>query len=1479
MAMDSQDPKDHGGKSAGHDPRSLQNYLLKHLPKSMALEVLQRLESGDADSRSLGEYHGSTLDTSDADHTQIVASTVPLSAMPNIGELATRTQYFAGSAPSENHTTVPNSASSPPLIKAGTRIQHFQVQRLLGRGGMGEVYLARDGQLGRKVALKVIRQSHLRDDKSLARFLNEARITARFNHPHIVTIYAVGKFEGLLYVALEYLEGQDLWQRMKEEPPSLQESLRICRAVSEAIAEAHSHGVLHRDLKPANILIPKDGRVRVVDFGLAKELELGNQSGSPDNGAPQGGERQKGRMVGTPAYMSPEQWHGQDATPAADVWALGVIFHELVTGQRPYIFTDAMSGGVQVCAPEPVPLHDDVKVLPPRLLQLLEECLDKTASRRPTAQHCADLFRETLADGRRPPSVSESPFRGLLPFAERHANVFFGRDTELTEAVERLRYESALVIVGSSGAGKTSFVQAGLIPRLKENHEWHVIRFRPGEQPIERLASRILSAQANETESASMRTSVGDHSWSGTDDVAAADTRQAEIEDFATKIRKSPNKASLSLQHLAQQRESRVLVVIDQLEELFTLCREPLDQDLFLEVIASLADESNLPLRVLCTVRDDFLGRITRTGDSARTLLEHIMVLEPPSAPALKEVLTLPLIRTGYQFDDAALPDDMVAALGDSPNLPLLQFAARSLWDSRDQIGRTLRRSDYEAMGGVEGALAKHADGVLDGLGDDELRLARTLLLRLVTPEETRKVMAETALLDGLPQTAARVFERLTKSRLLATRRSSLNTDDSTRIELAHDSLIHTWDTLARWIEESKEELVVLAEVSQAAMLWDRRGRRTEELWTGDGLRDAVRLLYRTQDELPSLVLAFLEAGQNRAERLRKRRRFWLISVPVISLIVVGILALQKVEAEFSRESSERGRQQAIAQRESAEEERKTAQRRHLESLRESAQSAYDRGAFLEARAKLRRAFELSSGAPDGFHGLWWQLNATAESWLLEHGAFFYRAAFAPNGQQVAASSIDGTVHLLDVDTRDHTVLRGHIDQTIGLAYSPTSTHLATGGLSPYIRIWDLSKNEEIARLAAPKGIVSHIRYSPDGKQLVAFGNENQISIWRLSDQRLTHAAPSSDTELLNVTFDANSELYFLSKRNGALVTEPINALGAYTVIHRDFSRNHRYNLSDDGRRLAVLTPEDAVVVYEMPHGQRIGGVKGPISFDGTFDNMFALSTNGTHLALEGPRGVIQTYDVLTGTRKGGIQLRKRRPSRLALSTNGQHLAEPALEYLRLSTTEVPYDDETDDSVLKSVYALAIDPLGKEIISSNINNEMVRRSTATGNVLPPIPMLEGANRDSVHYDPTGRYLAWVSTNRTLRIWDRQLQQSVFSHPNILGHPNGLRFDGQGRRIVLVTDREMRAWDVSTGRQQLNQTWSDKRETSLDVSNDGRTAIVGFGGIKGAMSGWAELWNLDTGKRIRRLTGKDAYTLGVAIGPRSQWFLTPPALER
>src|SRR5512141_93135 len=220
-------------------------------------------------------------------------------------------------------------------VSAGSRLGSYEVLSPLGAGGMGEVWRARDGKLGRDVAIKVLPEAFAADAERLARFRREAQVLASLNHPHIAAIYGIEEAGGVEALVLELVEGETLAERISREPLALDEALAIAREIAEALEAAHERGIVHRDLKPANVKLTPDGKVKVLDFGLAKAL-------SPDRASPDvshsptltAASTQAGVVIGTAAYMSPEQARGRSVDKRADIWAFGVILWEMLTGRR-----------------------------------------------------------------------------------------------------------------------------------------------------------------------------------------------------------------------------------------------------------------------------------------------------------------------------------------------------------------------------------------------------------------------------------------------------------------------------------------------------------------------------------------------------------------------------------------------------------------------------------------------------------------------------------------------------------------------------------------------------------------------------------------------------------------------------------------------------------------------------------------------------------------------------------------------------------------------------------------------------------------------------------------------------------------------------------------------------------------------------------------------------------------------------------------
>src|SRR5262245_5660272 len=252
-------------------------------------------------------------------------------------------------------------------LSAGERVGPYQITSLLGNGGMGEVYKAHDTRLGRDVAIKV---STLAFNE---RFEREGRAVAALNHPHICQLYDVGALpSGLGYLVMEYIEGEPL-----KGPMPLEDALRVARQVAAALEAAHEKGIIHRDLKPGNVMVRADGTVKVLDFGLAKVASISGvvTEHSPTNivATP----THTGVILGTAAYMAPEQARGREVDKRADIWAFGVLLHELVTGRRLFGGDDLASTLAMVLKEEP-----DVSDAPPEIRPLLAKCLEKDPKRR-----------------------------------------------------------------------------------------------------------------------------------------------------------------------------------------------------------------------------------------------------------------------------------------------------------------------------------------------------------------------------------------------------------------------------------------------------------------------------------------------------------------------------------------------------------------------------------------------------------------------------------------------------------------------------------------------------------------------------------------------------------------------------------------------------------------------------------------------------------------------------------------------------------------------------------------------------------------------------------------------------------------------------------------------------------------------------------------------------------------------------------------
>jgi serine/threonine protein kinase len=219
-------------------------------------------------------------------------------------------------------------------LNSGTTLGPYEITNAIGVGGMGEVYHAHDTKLGRDVAIKVLPEAFAHDPDRLSRFQREAKMLAALNHPAIATIYGLEQSTGTSYLVMELVSGETLQQRMAREGRlPIEDALGVCRQIAEALEAAHEKGIIHRDLKPANVKVTPDGKVKVLDFGLAKAFAVGKSGSDPsDSPTLTAAGTMQGVILGTAAYMSPEQARGKEVDKATDLWAFGCLLYELLCG-------------------------------------------------------------------------------------------------------------------------------------------------------------------------------------------------------------------------------------------------------------------------------------------------------------------------------------------------------------------------------------------------------------------------------------------------------------------------------------------------------------------------------------------------------------------------------------------------------------------------------------------------------------------------------------------------------------------------------------------------------------------------------------------------------------------------------------------------------------------------------------------------------------------------------------------------------------------------------------------------------------------------------------------------------------------------------------------------------------------------------------------------------------------------------------------
>lgn len=760
-----------------------------------------------------------------------------------------------------SQTGEPLAAWTPPR-----ELGEYQLQRPLGRGGMGRVYLYWNTELERSAAIKFVGEP---DEDLMDRLREEAKAAAGLKHGNVVTIYRVGEFHGFPFIVSEYIAGTSLNKLTPIRP--FRRLLDVAIDLARGLAAAHKAGVIHGDIKPANAVLEREsGDVKLIDFGLAQRTARPVSAGAAGLSPPgrQRGRHESGRRAGrsssdnamaTPSYAAPELWNEGVATERSDVYAFGVMLYELYIGRLPPADWRAPDGGEETRWSDRRSRRwpDDID---PGVARIILRCV----AREPAERYASgEALRAALEELERPAQVTQgNPYRWLRPFEAEHRSMFFGRDNDIWHTLDLLRSRHFTVLAGGSGVGKSSLLRAGVLPALDtddlgEARDWTALVRAPGPRPLRTLGQALARR-------------VGDDPSAMIDRIRAGDFKA---------IRRQLRERHGSTQG--------TVLVLDQLEELVTQA-DPAEARYVGEALASLIVEQTPGVRVMATARLDLVHRLAHLPGLGPLVSDALQLISPLSRSAIRDTIVGPAQAQGVEFESGELVDELVAAAAQSDGgLPLLQFALAQLWQERDTERQRITRAALERMGGVAGALARQADGVVEALAPETAAAARRILLELVTAGGTRARRSR-AELEGKPVDAIRhdALEALIKGRLVAI----TTVDHEPVCEIAHEALQRAWPTLERWLDEAAGTRALRADLSRAVREWEDLERAPEALWGSRKLAEALALDPTNPDHMGAREADFLDQSRRAVARARRTKRLIYGAPPVIAAVVAAVV-------------------------------------------------------------------------------------------------------------------------------------------------------------------------------------------------------------------------------------------------------------------------------------------------------------------------------------------------------------------------------------------------------------------------------------------------------------------------------------------------------------------------------------------------------------------------------------------------------------
>jgi WD40 repeat protein/tRNA A-37 threonylcarbamoyl transferase component Bud32 len=1391
--------------------------------------------------------------------------------------------------------------------RVGTELAGYRIESLLGVGGMSVVYLAEDLRLKRRVALKLLAASLAEDESFRDRFVRESELAASIDHPNIVPIYEAGTAEDLLFIAMRYVEGSDLKERLQRGRLDPADAIGIIAQAASALDAAHARGLVHRDVKPSNVLLDTGARpdgsdhVYLADFGLTKRV-------SEETAI-----RDDGHLMGTIDYVAPEQIAGDEIDGRADVYSLGCVLYECLVGQPPFRRDSDIAvvfAHLEAEAPAPSAQRPE---LPVPLDAVIARALAKEPERRYPS--CRELARAALAvtvdeasrlladvasraaAGRSDLSEVEAelagkvidlqlvreqarvlsgpdtparvategtcPFKGLASFEPADADYFFGRERLVAELVARLVGAGFLGIVGPSGSGKSSALRAGLLPALAGgvlpgSGGWRRLLLRPGERPLDELRRVLVSG--------------------------AKDPLAEALEALP------PN--------------ARLLLAVDQLEELFTACRSDAERTAFAEMLARAAADPERRAVVVVALRADFYGRFAAYSGLAELLGANHVLVGPMQASELRRAVELPAGRVGLRVEPElsdALVDDVE---GEPGALPLLSTALLELWQKRQDNVLTL--AAYRESGGVHGAVVRLAEGTYARIPDGRKQLVRAIMLRLVGEAEGEAPVRRRAPLAELDlernEDVADVLATLADSRLVTVSEGS--------VEVAHEALLSEWPRLREWIEEDTEGRRLRRHITQAATEWDAAGRDQGELYRGARLAAALDWTADHALDVNELEREFVtesreasEQETKRARRTNRRLRALLVGVAVLLAAAVagGIFAViqrgQARDAETAQFAQRLGAQALVEEdldlslllaRQAVAIEDTPQTRGYLLAALRSRPAAVGimhgpgpddvlRGIAISPDGKTLAV--LSGGAKVLFFDARTYAQVGDPLSLTESGEA--SLAYSPDGRTLAVG-VDHYVRLIDARTRaqlaetdiagvaNHLAFTKDGSQLVVLVAPGSSAHTLGGG-DAQITIRDVATLEPIGRSIEPDAFVGayvgfwyaspQFALTPDDRFLITASEDGELVWWDLRSRKKTRTlrietglhALAVSPDGLTAAVGIKHGVQLVDLRSGTVRTATADLAGSPSWVL----------FSPDGKMVVSTNRDKTVTRWDVESATPLETLRGHSNFvqqpvfspDG--ETLYTVSHDGTAIAwdLTGDRRLGRPF-TFTHDRTFSTTGYDGHPGRL--SPDGRLIAVGLKEQgvalwdaRKLTPVGAPLLD-TDGEVK----TLAFSPDGRTLAAVTETMLTLWDVGSRSRLHEPLYAGNPSIVLAVGFSPDGATLATASSDRGLQLWDAATGEALDSLG--IGGASDLSFSADGAMIASVPSQGgAEVWDTATRTSIATFDGAPGNEdSSVALSPDGHfLAVGGFGRV-------VRVWDVRTQKLVHELDqgGNGAFTL-------------------